>query len=79
MTPLRKRFYEDMQLHGLAARAQESYVPIPSSGERRLPALDEGGGREGGVPVDALAAQPLVPEVNGVALAHELPGAPTNR
>lgn len=26
MTPLRKRFYEDMQLHGLAARTQESYV-----------------------------------------------------
>jgi site-specific recombinase XerD len=26
MTPLRKRFYEDMQLHGLAARTQESYA-----------------------------------------------------
>jgi len=26
MTPLRKRFYEDMQLHGLAVRTQESYV-----------------------------------------------------
>lgn len=26
MTPLRKRFYEDMQLHGLAERTQESYV-----------------------------------------------------
>jgi len=26
MTPLRKRFYEDMQLRGLATRTQESYV-----------------------------------------------------
>lgn len=26
MTPFRKRFYEDMQLHGLAARTQDSYV-----------------------------------------------------